>query len=386
MVRNIQMKSNLMLVTWNYPPKIGGMEQLLFQLVQQVQSDVSTFVLAPYCGDKDYINEAGISRSYRKGLLGFFWHVWVKGNHLLKTEEIDVIMGGSALVTPLVYLLSRKHNIPGTIYAHGLDLIYRNPVYQLIIRAILPRMARIFVNSSQTKLTAINIGVTENRIKIIHPGIHSAEYRSSEEQIVIRRRYSLEAKKVIMYAGRLAKRKGVLEFIKYSLPEVVRQHDDVIFCIIGGNPEKSLHHKENMRQQIEQEIEIQGLEDHVQLLGWVDRKVLLDMYSACDIFLLPAIPVPGDMEGFGIVLAEANAAGKPVVSTQIGGISDAVVDGKSAILVDPESWNEYSSAIIKLLDNPDLRIKMGEFGALRVSKELDWSFIGNEFSREIKSL
>jgi len=92
------------------------------------------------------------------------------------------------------------------------------------------------------------------------------------------------------------------------------------------------------------------------------------------------------MEGFGIVLAEANAAGKPVVSTQIGGISDAVVDGKSAILVDPESWNEYSSAIIKLLDNPDLRIKMGEFGALRVSKELDWSFIGNEFSREIKSL
>lgn len=381
-----QRVKRILLVTWNYPPKVGGIEQLLYQLVQQIKSVISTSVLAPHIREKESEGAASVFRASRGGLFWFSWHVWFHGNQLLKSADYDLIMGGSALVSPLVYLLSKRHRLPRTVYVHGLDLIYENLFYQTVMRILLPKMDRLFANSKQTKAIAIDMGVPENRVSVLHPGLHTAEYDLAEKRTEIRQRYQLNDKKVLLYTGRLVKRKGVYEFVKYSLAEIVRQHEDVLFCIIGGNPETSLFHKENIRQLIEEEVKAQDLEDFVRFFGWVERQVLLEMYAACDIFLLPAIEVPGDMEGFGIVLAEANAAGKSVVSTRVGGIPDAVVDEKSAILVEPESWGNFSAAVMHLLEDRPLREDMGKFGAQRVKQELDWSFISGEFLRIINFL
>jgi phosphatidylinositol alpha-1,6-mannosyltransferase len=376
-----------LLITWNYPPKVGGMEQLLYQLVEEIRSSVHVDVIAPYSDEVDQEREhEWVIRSQRKGLLGFFTHAVVKGIKALKESDHDLILGGSALVSPIVFLLGRIFNKPIVVYAHGLDLIYENTLYQFVIKFILPHVDLLLTNSMQTKHIAMKTGVEEKKVAIIPPGIHTDDYRGHMSQEDLKRKYDLEGKKILLYVGRLARRKGVPEFIYYVLPMIVKKHQDLVFCVIGGNPEQSLMHKENVKQQIENTVQEQGLEEYVRLFGWVERDVLLDMYQACDVFILPAIHVPGDMEGFGIVLAEANAAGKPAVSSKIGGVPDAVVDGESAILNEPEDWEAYTKAVLRLLEDESLRKKMGVFGYEHVKSELDWQVIGDKFINTIRSV
>ncbi len=358
----------------------------MYQLVQETASKITTTVLAPFSQKDNLPDAAEIIRPSSRGLLRFYLHSIVQGIRLLRTRDFDLVMGGSALVTPLVYLLSMVSRLPGIVYVHGLDLIFSNLVYQMAVTPLLRRVDRLYANSSQTKSIAVEKKIPAEKVFILHPGIHTANFQRQESLASLRKRFNLQKREVLLYAGRLAKRKGILEFIKYSLPGIVKERPDVLFCVVGDNPKSSLTHKENIRQQIELEVQKQGLERHIRLFGWVDRESLLDLYAACDIFLLPAISVPGDMEGFGIVLAEANAAGKPAVSTKVGGIPDAVEHGSGALLVESGQWDDFSAAVIKLLAEDDLREFMGRAGRQRVENVLDWSVTADRFIESIRCL
>jgi len=369
----------ILLVTWNYPPKIGGMENLLFELVQQIRSRTTVGIIAP-CSDEPGEKEAeGMYRARFSGLIWFFIYSIIKGSQLLAAGNFDVIVGGSALTSPIVYLLGKIHKKPVAVYAHGLDLIYKNFLYQFAIRALIPKMDLVITNSSQTKEIARKLSVPEESLSVVHPGIRADDFDTTQNEVELKEKYDLAGKFLLLYVGRLAKRKGIPEFIEHSLPDIVKRYENVVFCIVGGNPEKSLIHKMDIQQLIERKITEKGLEEHVRLFGWVDRAALIELYLACDIFLLPAIYVPDDVEGFGIVLAEANAAGKPVVSSAIGGIQDAVVNKKSGILIEPGNWGEYSEAIIHLIEDGSLRDSMGNYGYKRVEQDLDWPVIGRKF-------
>lgn len=377
----------ILLITWNYPPKVGGMEQLLFQLVQEIQSEVKVDVVAPYSNVDDRSTESiTVYRPRIQSLVWFFFFALRQGIKLLSSNKYLVVFGGSALVSPVIFLLGMLTNRPTVVYAHGLDLIYQNPIYQRVIQFVMPKMDLVLTNSSQTKQIAEDKGVLTENTSVIHPGIFSNEYKTDRSQTELKSKYNLDGHKVLLYVGRLAKRKGVQEFVKSSLPEIVDRLEGLIFCVVGGDPEDSLMHKGNMRDVIKREADKQNIADHVRLFDWVERDVLLDMYALCDVFVLPAIHIPGDMEGFGIVLAEANAAGKPVVSSRIGGIPDAVQDGKSAILVQPEDWKAFTKAILELLGDEVLRKEMGVNGQEFVSEELDWQVIGNKFLRTIRAI
>ena len=192
----------------------------------------------------------------------------------------------------------------------------------------------------------------------------------------LKRDYSLSDQHIILSVGRLAKRKGILEFIRYAMPIITRAVPDTVFVVAGGNPTDALAHKEDMHSLIEAEVAKQGSETHVRLMGRVDQHTLIELYHLCDLFVLPAIPVVGDMEGFGIVVIEAGAAGKPVVATRVGGIVDAVEDGRSGILVEPGDYHALASEIISLLRDPERRQQMGAYGRRRAQEQFDWDVIG----------
>jgi len=354
------------------------MEQLLYQLIQEIKKDHEVIVLAPYC-DEELKQEGNVLRSQGKGLIRFFFFVLSRGRQILNQFQPDLILGGSAVVSPLVFLFSKRKNIPGAVYVHGLDLLYNHWIYQTVIRGLLPRLDFIIANSRQTKANAILRGVKEERVYILHPGIYTADYDLRFGRTEIRDRYQLDEKKVLFYAGRLARRKGLLEFVENSLPNITAEFPDVVLLVVGDNPTSSLSHHEDLRKLVERKVQQLGLRKHVRFFGWVERKILLELYAASDIFILPAINVPGDMEGFGIVLAEANAAGIPAVSTNTGGIPDAVENGRTALLTEPGDWNAYSRAIISLLEDDQLRLKMGNAGFQRTRQELDWRVTSAKF-------
>lgn len=88
---------------------------------------------------------------------------------------------------------------------------------------------------------------------------------------------------------------------------------------------------------------------------------------------MPARSINGDFEGFGIVYLEANLYGKPVIAGCSGGVSDAVINNKTGLLVNPENISEIAKAIKELIGNPEKRINLGKFGRERAINDFSWA-------------
>jgi phosphatidylinositol alpha-1,6-mannosyltransferase len=370
----------ILLITWNYPPKTGGMENMIFEVVCQLTSTTQVDIIAPFAdSSKDEPEVPRLVRAEREGLLSFFIHALWVGIRLARETKYDVIMTGSALVLPIAYLLGFLFRLPVVAIIHGLDIIYPNPLYQVAMRFLLPRCRHIIANSRMTKHFAIEHGIRPDRVTVINPGIDVSEFDHLHDSYDIRRRYGIGTHRFILSAGRLVKRKGILEFISHAMPHIVKNDPDTILVIIGENPSQSLAHRDDLMTQIQYEVARLELQENVRLLGWTNREDLIALYQSCDIFILPVINVPGDIEGFGIVLLEANAAGKPVVATTVGGIPDAVADGVSGILIEPEKWSTMAQSVTNLLHDDELRKKLGRQGRERAENEFDWKIIGRQY-------
>lgn len=377
----------ILFVTWNYPPKVGGMEMMLSQLVHNLRSHADMHVLGPFAkqGYKEREGEQ-VMRPKREGLIWFTFYALFQGVRSLRTTAYDAIIAGSALVTPIVYILGRLFGLPIMVDVYGLDLTHPHPLYQWMVRSLLPRFDHVFAISQASREEALNQSVAPDQVSIMHPGLDFSEFEAVPDVDSVRRQYDLDGRLSLLSVGRLARRKGLIEFVRYSLPTIVDKRPETVLLIVGDNPIRSLAHKEDIKACIQAEVKTLGLEGHVRMLGWVERRVLVDLYRACDLFVLPAIEVPGDMEGFGIVLIEAGAAGRPVVSTRLGGITDAVEDGRSGVLVAAGMWDELADAILNLLENEPLRRRMGQFGRERVRAEFDWSVVSRRYAERLTGL
>jgi phosphatidylinositol alpha-1,6-mannosyltransferase len=262
------------------------------------------------------MNPEFLVRAGREGLLSFFVHALWAGIHLARETKYDVIMTGSALVLPIACLLGFLFRLPVVAVIHGLDIIYPNPLYQIAMRFLLPRCRHVIANSRMTKQLAIEHGIRPGRATVINPGIDVSEFDHLGDPSDIRRRYDIGNRRFILSAGRLVKRKGILEFISHALPEIVKHDPDAVLVIIGENPSQSLAHRDDLMTQIRNEIVRLELQKSVRLVGWTSREDLIAFIRAVT-FLSTRDIRPGRYRGFGIVLLEANA-GKPVVATTVG--------------------------------------------------------------------
>ena len=117
-----------------------------------------------------------------------------------------------------------------------------------------------------------------------------------------------------------------------------------------------------------------GLQRQVRCLGFISSSERLKLYQRCAVYLMPsrAIDERRDFEGFGITFLEANACGKPVIGGRSGGVADAVLDGVTGFLVDPNSPADIAVKTLRLLRDPALARKLGQQGRERVERELNW--------------
>ena len=134
---------------------------------------------------------------------------------------------------------------------------------------------------------------------------------------------------------------------------VVRQVPDARFIIAGGG---------ELRESLERQIKEHRLEKHVMLTGF--RPDALSLHKAFDIFVMSSIT-----EGLGTSLLDAMAAARPIVATSAGGIPEVVRDGVTGLLVPPRDHAAMAAAIVRLLNDPALRDRMGAAGRARVVEE-----------------
>ena len=129
------------------------------------------------------------------------------------------------------------------------------------------------------------------------------------------------------------------------------------------------------------------LQDNVVFTGYVTEDKKAFYYNAAEIFIMPSRELEnGDVEGFGIVFLEANAYRKPVIGGKSGGVVDAIVDGKTGLLVNPTDAKEIAFAIIRLLGNKDYATQLGVQGRKRVERDFNWEVIVSRMRIELEKL
>ncbi len=172
-------------------------------------------------------------------------------------------------------------------------------------------------------------------------------------------------KPYILGVGQLRWRKGYHLSIK-AFAKVKKQFPELSYVIVGNRFADDYYGR--LRRVIREE----GLEGSVVILEDVDtREKLADVYRGAELFCLFSQNVGHDVEGFGLVFLEAAAAGLPVVGSKNCGIDDAVRDGENGILVATRSPDDFASAILAILGNPDKKKAMGEAGLL-FARAMTW--------------
>jgi len=263
-------------------------------------------------------------------------------------------------------ILKKTSNIPFIIYVHGADLLEyeKRSFLRKVLMKIIRKADRIIVNSQFTQLKVLETGVNPDIVRIIHPGIDLKDFKIEFDVQDFKRSLSLEGKKIILTVARLVERKGH-DLVLEAMPRIIKEIPDAHYLILGEGPFKK--HLEKMTLE-------NKLQDCVSFLGFLPDSEISKYYAVCDVFVMVSreIRERGDVEGFGIVFLEANALKKPIIAGRSGGIADAVEEGVTGLLVNPEDVDEIAGSIIKLLKDENLCDRLGQQGYTRVREKYDW--------------
>jgi len=375
----------VLVITWNYPPRRGGIENLIGSLCAELEKKHSVHVITAHASSA-VPGEKNVFRAPLPGLIPFaLYALWRGALLLLRNPHVRVVLGGSALVAPLVVLIARPFRRRAIVLTHGLDVVFHRGLYQLLCVSWLKSCDRVVANSTHTAELVKAKRVTADRLIVIPPGVEPERFSVPSDELANRRRWNIEDKKIILFVGRLARRKGVKEFIENSLGDIVDEVPQALFLIAGANPSESLTHRDDVVSELSEAITRHRLDDHVRLLGSISDDELIALYQVCDVVVLPVLDTKDDVEGFGIVALEAAAAAKPVVATRVGGIADAVEDGKNGVLVEPGDYNLMSQTISALLKDREANMSLGGHGRCRVVKEFSWRYIGARYEDVFES-
>ncbi len=226
------------------------------------------------------------------------------------------------------------------VFVYGLDMTFQNPLYQWILNWGLRRADRLVAISEATARVAEDLGIDRSKIVVAPPAVPTDTYTAKRlGRTALDDEYGLSSGQVVCFTmGRLVKRKGVVWFIENvfeSLP------GNFVYLIAGEG---------DVRSAIERAIDERGLQDRVRLLGRVSERNRILLMQEADLFVMPNIPVDNDMEGFGLVAAEAALGGTVVVASGIEGIADAVVDGETGLLLESGNSEAWIAELTKLAE------------------------------------
>ncbi|MFH0856535.1 MAG: glycosyltransferase family 4 protein [bacterium] len=362
----------ILLFTIDFAPRSGGVAKYYENICANLPSDKIIALAGHETGEKKFDDEQNY-KIYRRNLISDLpiWPKWIFSffylHNAVKREKAELILVGNILPLGIVAWIYKKlFKTPYGLFIHGMDLEMtrqKKRKYKLA-RIILNNADFIITNSEYTKKLVFNFGINGDKIYVVYPCVDAALNKEVKNNFAAETRLIVlpKDKKMILTLGRVVKRKGHDMVIK-ALPEVIKKIPDIIYVIAGDGVDKN--YLENLSKKC-------NVKDFVIFTGEVKEANKAFYYKNCDIFIMPARNIAGDVEGFGIVYLEAALFGKPIIAGNIGGAPEAVQDGETGILVNPESEKEISDAIIKLLSDSDLANKFGVQGRERVFRDFTW--------------
>lgn len=347
-------KIKLLYVTRKYPPAVGGMENFSYNLYSGFDPDMV---------EKDIISLG----KPQKNLIWFLPYALAKT--LINARKYDIIFIGDALLSGIGFftkLLYPRKKVVVNVF--GLDITFRNKLYQLYLKLFYNKFDTYIAISSETEKAFRKRG--GKRSCVISCGVDTEQFSGecADYEEICRRNGIEKDDTVIVTVGRLVKRKGAEWFVSNVMP--LLRDEKVKYLIIGDGEE---------REKIAESIKNHCLGDKVKMLGRIGAPELNAVYTHADAFIMPNIHVDGDMEGFGLVAVEASLAGLAVFASGIEGIRDAVIDGKNGWIMESGNAKQYADRIKDLCsDRGGYRRKAAVYSEY-TRKNYSWSSVCGKY-------
>jgi phosphatidylinositol alpha-1,6-mannosyltransferase len=369
-----------LLVTNDFPPKIGGIQSLLWEWWRRLPPESFAVLTSPYAGAAkfDAAQPFHIERTREPVLLPHPWMVQ-RVNEMAARVGADLVVLDPAL--PLG-LIGPSLKLPYDVVLHGAEVTVpgRLPLSRQTLGHVLRRARHIVAAGGYPAAEAEHAAGRALPITVVPPGVDTERFAplAPAQRVDARAHFGFDAgAEVIVGISRLVPRKGfdtairAAALLRTSRPELV-------LAIAGGGRDES-----RLRQLAEQ------LQAPVRFMGRVSNDELPLLYGCADLSTMLCRNRWGglEQEGFGIVFLEAAACGVPQVAGDSGGAAEAVDDGVTGLVVRrPDDPRDVAAAFERLLDDPARRAAMAVAGRQRAVAEFSYDVLAHRLGVALGAL
>ncbi|MBX2862380.1 MAG: glycosyltransferase, partial [Leptolyngbyaceae cyanobacterium MAG.088] len=282
----------------------------------------------------------------------------------IRAQRPDMVHAHFGSDGGIVWPVCQRLRIPLIVTCHGYDATWqirhwtnirsRNHVFRALLLSkrnlALAKANRIIAVSQFIRDQLLLLGTAEQKVVVHYIGIDRQQFSPQ----------TIQRQPIVLFVGRLVEKKGVKYLIE-AMAHIQRQRPDVELVIIGDGLLKA--ELQTLAEQLSVRVRFLGKQPPEQVRYWM---------NCAQVFCGPSIVAEsGDAEGFGMVFAEAQAMGLPVVSFASGGVPEAVLDGQTGLLAPEKDTPQLTKAIQRLLTDEDLRQKFARAGQAHVAKRFD---------------
>ena len=366
----------LLILTHEFHPRKGGIATFTEEMaLASSESGFQVEVWAPRCGgnnaDKPW--PFTVRRMEMKGSQNLSCLFALTKEIMAKRKDLRraaVYLPEPGPISAMLYLQFFKAFQPGKLYLtfHGSEVLkyHGKPHHRLLLKKLIRKAERIGAVSTFTHRLLISRFPVAEPKTVLTPNALPSAFAGIDHRKAVDRQ-----KVIILTVGRLHPRKGqnhILQALRLLPPD---EQALVEFWIVG----------ENRHNSYEREVRrLAGKSDFpVKLLGPLDDDGLRRAYERADIFAMTSINYKNSVEGFGLVYLEASAHGLPVVAHKVGGVSDAVVDKQTGLLVEPGDQKALADAFSTLICDHQMRRQLGETGRQWVNQHSWVASVGRLF-------
>ncbi|MEQ9280433.1 MAG: glycosyltransferase family 4 protein [Balneola sp.] len=366
----------ILYVSHLHPPEnapldnMGGMQRVSMQLIDELNTrediEIKTIIQhAPWKGIE-------IKTAF------FLTKLFFKLPKIVKEFKPDVILFSSMVTASLAKFCRNKIDVPMVTINHGQDVKMPIGIYQNFVPKVFEALDGVISVSEATRQECIKRGMSPEKGVALPNGFDMSDFKDVPDKSVgrqeIEKAFSVDLSKktLLLTVGRQVKRKGHEWFITKVLPQI---KSEIIYLVIGAGPE---------HERLKELVKDSNLQEKVLMTGKQPDEVLKNAYAGSDIFIMPNIPISGDMEGFGIVLLEANLAGTPAVAADLEGIKDVIENGKNGYKIKVKDSKSFSEQIDSLIEN-NLE-EMSSSSRKFVLENFTWNKVAQQYISYLKEI
>ncbi len=379
------MTRRLLFVSHSFPPdgrphaNVGGMQRVATELFEAF-------------GHVDGLELSGhlLRTSWRMTHARIPFFLWRVQRHLAREareRSVDVVLFSSmvtASVATRVQPALRQAGIRTAAIVHGQDVTTPFGPYQRFVPKVFDALDAVLPVSRATGAQCTDRGLPPAKLHVVPNGVKLARFAPLEPRPVMRRELVQaigdpahpfpENALLLCSVGRHVKRKGFAWFVEHVMTQLPA---DVHLWLAGEGPETPL---------IQAAAQRFGVEDRVRVLGRVSDADLMRLYRGADLFVMPNIPIPGTMEGFGVVMLEAGISGLPAIASRLEGIQDVIAEGENGHFVETGDAAGFVRTILRYDRDRTALAQAADRAAAYTRQTFSWEAVARRYLEIVQSL